>query len=52
MNKIDKKLLEAFLILLKNKKQINVSSVARVAKVDRPSVYYRFKLLEDTIQTF
>lgn len=43
MKKTDLKLYKAFLHLMKNKSKINVSSLARVAGVDRATVYYRLK---------
>lgn len=43
MKKNDLKLYQAFLYLLKNKKKINISSVSRVASVDRNSLYHRLK---------
>lgn len=43
MKKTDLKIYKAFLYLIKNKGKINVSNVARVAGVDRTSVYYRLK---------
>ena len=43
MKKNDLKLYEAFIYLLKNKEQINVSSLSKKAEVDRSSVYFRLK---------
>lgn len=43
MKNTDKKLYEAFLHLLKNKKKVTVSNLARTSGVDRNSIYYRLK---------
>lgn len=43
MKKTDLKLYKAFLYLMRNGEKINVSSLARVACVDRATVYYRLK---------
>ncbi|MDD3506640.1 MAG: hypothetical protein PHX65_08870 [Sulfurimonas sp.] len=45
MNEIDKKIYSSFLYLMKHKKKITVSSVARVANIERSSVYYRLEKL-------
>jgi len=42
---IDSKIYEALLYLLKNKKTINISTVARHAQIDRASIYYRLNKL-------
>lgn len=43
MKKTDLKLYRAFLYLMRNKEKLSVSSLARVAGVDRSTVYYRLK---------
>lgn len=43
MKKTDLKLYKAFLYLMRNRDKVSVSSVARVAGVDRATVYYRLK---------
>jgi len=46
MKKTDTKLYKAFLLLLRSKNKVSVSSVARAAGVDRASVYHRLNNLD------
>lgn len=46
MNYIDKKIYEAILFLIKNKKKVSVKAIAHLADVERPSVYYRLNKLQ------
>ena len=45
MQEVDKKIYTAFLQLVKTQKKITVSSVAKCANIERPSVYYRLNKL-------
>lgn len=45
MTRVDKKIYSAFLYLLKNKKQININTLAKYADVERNSIYYRLNKL-------
>ncbi|MDD2651737.1 MAG: hypothetical protein PHX44_01725 [Sulfurimonas sp.] len=45
MQEVDKKIYFAFLQLVKSKKKITVSSVAKCANVERKSIYYRLDKL-------